>query len=138
VGDLANLRNALKSAMQIAMPTRIVTRDFKDFADREQADLEAGVVSIIGNGEKDYAPILSRAAELGTVPFVVVGQVKLAEDAAPSAVEDAEDLLAEELKAFCRAPGDDLLGGISFLGFRQSGQMDAPYGWIAADIEVMT
>ncbi len=138
MGDLANLRNALKSAMQIAMPTRIVTRDFKDFADREQADLEAGVVSIIGNGEKDYAPILSRAAELGTVPFVVVGQVKLAEDAAPSAVEDAEDLLAEELKAFCRAPGDDLLGGISFLGFRQSGQMDAPYGWIAADIEVMT
>lgn len=137
MGDLASLRNALKTRMAAVMTTRVVTRDFKDFADRAASDLQSGIVSIIGSGEKDYAPILSRAAQLGTVPFVIVGQIKLAEGSAPSAVEDAEDLLAEEIKAFCRDPGSALLGGISMSGFRQSGQMDAPYGWIACDIEVM-
>jgi hypothetical protein len=138
VGELANLRGALKTQMAAAMPTRVVTRDFKDFADRSPADLAAGIVSLIGAGEKGYANYLGRATQLGTVPFVVVGQLVLAEGSAPSAVEDAEDTLAEQIKTFCRAPGSDLLGGITMTGFRQSGQMDAPYGWIACDIEVMT
>jgi len=137
VGELANLRNALKTQMAAAMPTRVVTRDFLDFAQRAPADLTKGIVTLIGNGEKDYANYLSRAAQLGTVPMVVVGQLALAEGALPSAVEDAEDLLAEEIKAFVRAPGSDLLGGITMSGFRQSGQLEAPYGWISCDIEVM-
>jgi hypothetical protein len=137
VGELASLRNALKTRMAAVMPTRVVTRDFKDFADRPLADLQAGIVSIIGAGENSYANYLARATQLGTVPFIIVGQIALAEGTAPSAVEDAEDLLAEEIKAFCRDPGNDLLGGITMSGFRQSGQMDAPYGWIACDIEVM-
>lgn len=137
MGELADLRNALKTRLAAVLSTRVVTRDFKDFADRAEADLQAGIVSLIGNGEKGYANYLSRATQLGTVPFVVVGQLLLAEGSAPSAVEDAEDLLAEEIKVFCRDPGSDLLGGITMTGFRQSGQMDAPYGWIACDIEVM-
>ena len=138
MGDLANLRNALKTALATAMPTRVITRDFKDFAQRAQSDLTAGIITLIGAGEKDFAQILGRATQLGTVPFVVVGQIALAESAAPSAVEDAEDLMAEEIKAFIANPGSPLLGGITLTGFRQSGQVDAPYGWIACDIEVMT
>lgn len=138
MGELASLRNALKTALATAMPTRVVTRDFMDFAQRAEADLVKGVVSLIGAGEKDYAGYLGRATQLGTVPFVIVGQIKLAEVAMPSAVEDAEDLLAEEIKAFCRNPGSALLGGILMRSFRQSGQMEAPYGWIAVELEVMT
>ena len=138
MGELLNLRTALKAALATALPARVVTRDFKDFSQRQEADLLTGVISLIGAGEKDYANYLGRATQLGTVPFVLVGQIKLAETAAPSAVEDAEDLLAEEIKAFCRAPGDPLLGGILMRSFRQSGQLEAPYGWIAIDIEVMT
>ncbi len=138
MGELANLRNALKTRMAAVLLTRVVTRDFKDFADRKPADLLAGVVSIIGAGEKNYIDHLGESMLAGTVPMVVVGQIALAEGSAPSAVEDAEDLLAEEIKAFCRDPGSDLLGGITMTGFRQSGQMDAPYGWIACDIEVLT
>lgn len=138
MGELASLRNALKADMAAAMPTRVVTRDFKDFADRAQADLLQGIVTLIGAGEKGYANYLGRATQLGTLPLILVGQIQLAEGAEPSAVEDAEDLLAEEIKAWCRAPGSALLGGITMTGFRQSGQVDAPYGWIACDIEVMT
>lgn len=138
MGELRDLREALTSAMQAAMPRRKVTRDFLDFAQRDAADLEAGVVTLIGSGEKGYANWLGRATQLGTVPFVVVGQIALPEIALPSEIEDAEDLLAEEIKVFCRDPGNALLGGITMSGFRQSGQMDAPFGWISCDIEVMT
>jgi hypothetical protein len=138
VGSLLTLRAALKAAMAAAMPARVITRDLRDFAEREEADLLAGVVTLVGAGEKDYVDLLGGAYDQGTVPFTVVGQVKIGEGTSPSAVEDAEDALMEEIKAFVINPGSDLLGGIRLLGWRQSGQLEHPYGWIGCDIEVLT
>lgn len=142
MGNLLDLRGAMKAAMASAMPTRVVTRSYQDFSQRAPADLEAGIVTILGAGEKDYANYVGREAQLGTVPMVVVGQLQISEATLKAdgaeAVEDAEDLLVEEIKAFVANPGDALLGGIRMLGFRQSGQIEAPYGWVACDIEVLT
>lgn len=136
MGELRTLRDSLKSAMALAIPARKVTRDLRDFADRDEGDLLDGIFTILGQGEKDYAQYLGRLAQLGTLPIIVIGQVKVAETAVPSAIEDAEDLMAEDLKAFCRTglPGYHL----SMLSFRQSGQLEHPYGWIAAELEILT
>lgn len=138
MGELNTLREALREALATAMPTRVVTRDHKDFGQRDEADLLAGVVTIVGLGEKDYSQWSGRETQLGTLPILIVGQLKVAEDAAPSAVEDAEDTLAEEIKSFCAAPPSQFLGGLRMTGFRQSGQIEHPYGWISVDVEVLT
>jgi hypothetical protein len=137
MGDLYTLREALKSAMAAAMPTRVVTRDHKDFGERAEADLVKGVVTIVGLGEKDFSQWVGRETQLGTLPVLIVGQIKVAEGSAPSAVEDAEDTLIEEIKAFCAAPPAGL-GSLSMKGWRQSGQLEAPWGWVSVDVEVLT
>lgn len=138
MGDLYAIREAMREAMATAMPTRVVTRNHLDFGHRAEADLLAGVVTIIGMGERDYAQHLGRLAQQGTLPMLIVGQVKVAEDAAPSAVEDAEDTLAEEIKAFCADPSAPLLGSLRIREFRQSGQLEHPYGWVSVDVELLT
>ncbi len=138
MGDLYALREALRESLETALPTRVVTRDHLDFGQRTEADLLAGVVTIVGLGEKDYSQWPGRETQLGTLPLLIVGQLKLAEGSAPSAVEDAEDTLAEEIKAFCAAPPVPFLGALAMKGFRQSGQLEAPYGWISVDVEVLT
>lgn len=137
MGEVTDLRNALLDALTTALPLRVVTRDLRDFAGRADADLQSGIITILGGGEKDYANTLGRIAMLGTLPITLVGQIRVAENSAPSAVEDAEDALADEIKEFCRAPGDPLLGGLSMLGYRQSAQLEHPYGWIVADLEIL-
>lgn len=137
MGDLYTFREALKSAMAAAMPTRVVTRDHKDFGERAEDDLVKGVVTIVGLGEKDLSQWVGRETHLGTLPLLIVGQIKVAEGRAPSEVEDAEDTLIEEIKAFCAAPPSGL-GGLSMKGWRQSGQLEAPWGWVSVDVEVLT
>lgn len=137
MGELNTLRVMLLAGMASAMPARVVTRDHKDFGERAEADLLAGVVTIVGLGEKDYSQWPGRETQLGTLPILIVGQLKVAEDSAPHLVEDAEDTLAEQIKAFCAAPPAGL-GSMKMTGFRQSGQLEAPYGWISVDVEVLT
>jgi len=137
MGDLATFRELLRTSLATALPTRVVTRDHKDFGERAEADLLAGVVTIVGLGEKGYSQWPGRETQLGTLPVLIVGQLKVAEGSAPHLVEDAEDTLAEQIKAFCATPPAGL-GSLSMTGFRQSGQLEAPYGWISVDVEVLT
>lgn len=137
MGELTDFFEALRAGLQAAMPSRVVTRDFKDFAQRRKADLQAGVVTVIAQGEKGYANYLGRAAQLGTVGAILIGQLQVAEQDPPHAVEDAEFVLAEEIKTFCINPGG-ALGGLVMTSFRQSGQMDHPFGWIAVELEIET
>lgn len=132
--SLADALNALKNGMAAAMPARVVTRDFLSFDQRREADLTAGVLTVVSSREGRYANYRGREAQMGRLNVVVVGQIKLAESALPSAVEDAEFSFAEQVKVF--------LGGalpvtdIQLQETRFSGQMEAPYGWFAMDWEV--
>lgn len=132
------LRDALenlKNALQAAMPTRVVTRDLMNFALRKEADLEAGVLTIMANRERGYANYRGREAALGRLSVLVVGQLKLPEDALPSEVEDAEFAFAEEVKDFLRSVLP--VEAADLLETRWSGQLEAPYGWFAMEMEVL-
>lgn len=128
---LENLKNALQSAM----PTRVVTRDLMNFDLRQEADLEAGVLTVAANRERGYANYRGREADLGRMSLLVVGQLKMPENALPSEVEDAEFVFAEEVKGFLQ--GALPVQAADLLETRFSGQLDAPYGWFAMDMEVL-
>ena len=126
--------DALAAGLQAALPVRVVTRDLLNFDRRLQSDLEAGVLTLVAGREFAYANYRGREADLGRVAVVVVGQLKLPEDAAPSAVEDAEFAFAEEVKDYLR--GLLPVSAVDLLETRFSGQLEAPYGWFAMDWEV--
>lgn len=132
---LADKLEDIRADLALAMPTRVVTRDFLDFAQRAQVDLEAGTLTIITQRESRYANYRGREADLGRMTLAVVGQLKLPEDALPSLVEDAEFAFAEEVKDYLQ--GVLPVNLIDLIETRFSGQMDAPYGWFAMTWEVL-
>lgn len=132
---LAEKLEDIRADLALAMPTRVVTRDFLDFAQRSQVDLEAGTLTIITQRESRYANYRGREADLGRMTLAAVGQLKLPEDAFPSTVEDAEFAFAEEVKDWLQ--GVLPVNLIDLIETRFSGQMDAPYGWFAMTWEVL-
>jgi hypothetical protein len=125
---------AIKTALVAALPARVVTRDLLSFDQRAESDLQAGVLTIIASREGNYANYRGREAQLGKLSVACVGQLKLAESAAPSAVESAEFAFAEEVKGFLQAVLP--VEAVVLLETRFSGQLEAPYGWFAMDWEV--
>ena len=132
---LAEKLEDIREDLAEAMPTRVVTRDFLDFAQRSQVDLEAGTLTIITQRESRYANYRGREADLGRMSLAAVGQLKLPEDALPSLVEDAEFAFAEEVKDWLQ--GVLPVNAVDLIETRFSGQMDAPYGWFAMTWEVL-
>lgn len=135
MSTLDDRKNALMVAMAAAMPGRVITRKLVDFSQRRQEDLEAGLVAIVGLGEGDYSPSFSRAADLGTLKLLLIGQLVLSEKSSPEEVEAAEDTLADEIKAFARSQPAGM--NMILTGFTQSGQVEHPHGWIAFDAQVL-
>jgi hypothetical protein len=134
MSELADRMNLIRTQLQAAMPARVVTRDLLDFALRDRADLEAGIFTLVSRGESGYQNLWGRAAEDGAHPIMLVGQIQLDEDANPSQIEDAEFLMVEQIKAFVRTVPPELCR-LQMLRFRQSEQMDAPYGWVTIELE---
>lgn len=132
---LADSMNALRAGLAAAMPARVVTRDLLSFDLRSEADLTAGVLTVLSSREGRYANYRGREAQMGRLNVVVVGQLKLPESALPSTVEDAEFAFAEQVKAFLG--GALPVSDVQLIETRFSGQMEAPYGWFAMDWEVM-
>ena len=128
---------SLASALAAAYPQRIVTRNWEDSSQRSDSDLARGIFTLIGKSESDYADYPGREAQLGTLQFVVIAQIKVAEGSGASAVEDAEGDLIDEIKAFASNPPPSLAeaGNLALTGWQQSGQLEHPYGWVAFRFE---
>lgn len=128
---------SLRTALAAALPGRVVTRSFAPMARRSLDELQAGVVTLINKGAKDYANYLGREAQLGTLEVVLIGQLKV-DDALPSlAIEQAELQMVGEIEAFLRGAMPAGVRDCLANGFAQSGQLEAPYGWVAFELEVM-
>lgn len=128
---------ALRDGLAAALPSRLVTRSFKPLAARAQEDLQRGVLAVISRGEGDYANYVGREAQLGRLDVLLIGQLMLSGDPDGQAVEQAELALAEEIKAFLQAPLPAGLRDCGASGFRQSGQLEVPCGWVVFELEVM-
>lgn len=121
---------ALADWLQAELPQRLVTRSWCDSAQRPRAELERGVLTLISQGASQYADYPGREAQLAQYQLALVAQCVLPESADGGVVEAAElDLIAEIEAVLGRLP--PVLGGLSLSEWRQSGQLDAPYGWVA-------
>ena len=134
MSEISTRMELIKTLLAAALPLRIVTRDLLDFGQRTNAELTAGIYTLVSNGEGGYENLNGREAMDGTQRILLVGQVQLGEDVAPSAIEDAELAMVDEIKTFLRARPSTIVQ-LYMTGFRQSQQMDAPFGWVSIDLE---
>lgn len=134
MSELSDRMELLKTSLATAAPSRIVTRSLKDFGGRKQAELEAGIYTIISRRESEYSNYLGRMASFGKKGLLILGQVKVAENSEPVDSEDAEGVMIDEIKAFVR----DLpagLGDMTLERVTQSAQLDHPYGWVVFELQ---
>jgi hypothetical protein len=128
--------NALVEGLQAACPGRVVGRSFRPMAQIPDEELLQGVLTVTLRGEFDWANYRGREAQLGTLQVILLGQLRVAENADRVTVEDAELAMANEIKAFLGSPLPSPVRSCLAPGYSQSGQMDYPYGWLAFECEV--
>lgn len=128
--------NALRDALAAMYPTRMVTRDLLDFAQRDDTELLAGIYTVVARNEGDYSHTMGREAYYGTLKIGVLGQIRVAENLTPSAVEDAEGLMIDEIKALVRSR-TVAINSLQLVALRQSGQLEHPYGWVAFEMTMV-
>ena len=95
------------------------------------------MICLVAGGGGQFANYRGREGQLGHASLGVVAFVKVPEDSEPVAVESAELAVLADVLAWVKAPGmprpfDSALPK----DFRQSKQMDHPWGWIVIELDV--
>lgn len=123
----SKILQTFKDSLARAYPHRVATRVLKDFADRETAQLKKGVFSVIAKeqtGGDVYESMLS---------FLVVGQCQLNEKSSGEDIEEFELTMAREIKNLVQRQTQGPV--IRITNIAHSNQVEAPYGWISAQLE---
>lgn len=128
----------IKTSMAAKLPHRVVQRSLVlDPVNHDPAAMAKGVLCLVGGGGGNFANYRGREGQLGRVSLGVVGFVKVADDSEPEAVEAAELALFHDVLDWVRDTGlprpfDSALPK----DWRQSRQMEHPYGWIVLELDV--
>lgn len=128
----------IKTSMAAALPHRVVQRSLVlDPATHDPEALAKGVICLVNGGGGRFANYRGREGQLGHATLGVIGFVKVSESEPPEAVESAELALLADVLAWVKAPGtpkpfDSALPQ----DFKQSRQMDHPFGWIVIELDV--
>ncbi len=123
---ISAILEGMRTSLANGFPQRIVADELLDFADREESELQQGVYTLLSDGQ----PSTEEFAE--TIGVMFVGQVMVAEKAGNRAVELAENEMIAELKRLRQAANVNIQIG----SIQQSRRLEAPYGWIRADLTV--
>lgn len=124
---IGTLLDQLKAALVAAAPTRVVTRTLKDFGDRKKDDLQAGIYTLVHRGQQDTKMYQEHLQAL------LVGQLLVGEKAAPETVEEAELVMLDEIRRWA----DGVQGAnVSIAKWSQSQQIEAPFGWVAVELDI--
>lgn len=138
MSELGARMQALADALAAAYPARKVRRSFVDHNQLKDADVLAGVYTVISGGESGFTNVAGYNAKDGDQGVKLIGQIRLPEnkdqDQAGKLVEEAEFTMIEEVKAFLGALPDTLCL-LSLIEWAQSQQLEVPYGWIACRLE---
>ncbi len=137
MSELGDRIDALVALFQSVAPARVITRDLQDFAVRDDFDLLAGVFTFVTTGVTGYQNTPGLAAALGTAGLIIIGQIRVVEDAAGEVLEEAEFLMMDDVKALANADLPSNLGGFVVNSHTQSQQIEKPYGWIAVQCELL-
>ncbi|NDP59574.1 MAG: hypothetical protein GZ090_09475 [Oxalobacteraceae bacterium] len=123
----SKILSTFSAALAQAYPLRTVTRSLKDYAERQPAQLKAGVFTIVTVGQSG-ADVYDQ-----TLKFMVVGQLQLHEKATGEAIEEIELVMAREVKTLVQR---QLYGPLMRItGIDHSAQLETPYGWVSVAIE---
>ena len=132
---LADRMQLIASTLAARYPARVVTRRLQDFASRKADELKKGIYTLVSLGESGYANLRDRPAMDGRHRMLLIGQMQLPEKSGCDEIENAEFVMVEEVKAFLSALPPSL-ACLEMKAFRQSGQTDHPYAWIACELEI--
>lgn len=122
----------LVAALGDAYPQRVVTRSFRNFDYRAPQDLARGVFTILSrSGQFD----LSRQRLDGSYShqLLLVGQFVGKEDDEPQQTEAREFAMLEEIFDFVATASGELRG-LDVVGWRNSMQLEHPWGWVQLDL----
>ncbi|MEW6647192.1 MAG: hypothetical protein AB1450_08345 [Pseudomonadota bacterium] len=123
MSEAGTLLAALLTSLEAFAPNSVCTRDFVPFEHRAKTELEKGVFTLIHKGGSD--------GDASTLDLLLIGQIKLGEKAAGSAIEEAEDLMMDIVRAWAER---NTALGVQIRSWRKSMQIDRPFGWIAVDL----
>lgn len=137
----------IKAQLAAINPARVVTRSYRDFKNRQQEDLLAGVWMVVSAGVRSYPYEVSdgqfdsdslRATEHGRLVVRITGQLLLADpDSDGEAIDAAEFQLLHEVEQLADAVIEipDLMA-LVLKNARTSQQVDAPLAWLDTEWEV--
>lgn len=124
----------VEQSLATAMPQRHVQRGLVDplAADREK--LLNGLVCVVSQGGGQFANTYGREGQLGTMKVALLGFLLVEEDTEPADIERAELDLLRDLLAWTVAPTG--LAQALPQDWRQSEQLEHPYGWLMLGLDV--
>lgn len=130
--------DAVVASLTDALPERYVQRSLADWATAPKAQLEAGLVCVVSGGGGGFANYRGREGDLGHMDVYLAGFVKVAESATSADVERAELDLLGDLLTWVNTTGVPGLDVVEPGDWKQSKQLEHPYGWLVLDLLVKT
>lgn len=127
---------AIRASLEAAAPARLVTRRFLTLPNVPAADLERGQYTICSRGVTDFKNYNGREAMDGIHRMVLSCRIQLPESADALEVERAEFAMVGDVRAWLQSLSPGPLCCLVPTGFTQSGQLDAPYGWVLFELEM--
>jgi hypothetical protein len=135
LSELNDKLQAFKALVVATLPHRLVTRDFKNLADRKPADLKKGIWTVLFQGIPGFGAL---GGSPGKVKIFFLGQFQLDEGATGEDIEAIELQMVEEVLTVLREAGEKYpaIPTIKAVELVTSSQMEHPYGWVATVLEM--
>jgi hypothetical protein len=134
--ELTTRMEAIKASLAAFRPQRVVTRDAKDPSNHSREDRLKGIFTIVALNEGDYTNAPGYLAQDGRQGFVILGDIDLVPNQAPSKIEDAEGLMLDDIKAWVRSTASSpTLCLVRLIRVIFSGQIASPSGWIVCELD---
>lgn len=134
---LEDRMEAIRASLAAMYPARVVTRKWQPITMLPAATLAAGQYTFASRGESGYANTNGREAMDGQQAMLLICRFVLPESSDGLAVEQLEFAMVEEVKAWLRTLSPGPLCCLVATGFTQSGQLEAPYGWVIFELEFL-
>ena len=139
VNPLDTLLENIKNSLAAKLPARVVTRSLPlDPVNEPEATLRAGLLCVLSDSGGRFANYRGREGQLGHLLVPVLGFVRVDDDAGGLAVERAELALLDDVLGWCANPGAVSPVQTAPQEFRQSHQLEQPYGWFVLTLDVRT
>lgn len=130
---------AMKAVVQSVAPTRVVSETFKAFDLRADADLQAGVITILFSGVDAYDyehsdsfdGIDATQTDNALIALQVLGQQRIDADATDTEAQAAELALLADIEKLANVGiQNDVLANLRITSAKTSTQLEAPYVWV--------